>query len=356
VAVLFSPAAASAQAGGQPSPPTGPRWEIEGYGGLSRGTAASDGSASLPPAGAPIPSLSPIFPSRRTSSWFFGDGAAMLNSASEGFGLAARITPLDAALTSRALDYSSAAALGVRVRRIVSARWSAEIGVDLLPGSGDISEEFSAALNETRTSFESSFRALLAEGPTASVDVSTGLEQSGGSAHEVVLTGALNWHIGSGNGFVPYFTVGGGVISGVGSLSSIDIEGSYRFVVFNAPDVAFHETDRVRLRFERGTTPVALAGGGVRRNLSDRWGFKIDGRVLIGRENSRLLIDAHPDVESLGFDYIEMLGNPTIQFSNGPASGRVSSLSGDALEGFEVFKGTGWQTRVFVTAGVYFRF
>ena len=358
--MLLAPPCVSAQAtSGSPaqSAPTGPRWELEGYGGLSRGTAASDGSPALPAPGTPIPSLSPLFPSRRTASWFFGDGAAMLNSVNAEFGVGARITPLDAALTSLGLDYTSAAVLGIRFRRMLADRWSAEISLDLLPGSGNISEEFLSAVDETRTTFESAFRGLFDSGAFDAVDVSTLIESTEGSARELALTGAVNWHLGSGGGFVPYVTFGGGLISGMGSLSSVRLEGSYGFVFFQAPDLPFHETDRVRLRFERGTTLVGLAGGGVRRNLSDRWGFKIDGRVLIGRENSRLLIDADPVVElRTAGDFIESLTNPNIQFSNDPATGRVSTLSGPPLDGFAAFKGTGWQTRVLVTVGVFVRF
>jgi hypothetical protein len=355
--VMFTAAPAAAQTtSASAQSAMGPRWEVEAHGGLSRGTAASDGTAALPPAGSPIPSLGPLFPSRRTSSWFFGDGALMLNDANEDLGLAARITPLDAALTSLGLDYSNAAVLGVRVRRVVSDRWSAEFALDLLPGSGDISEEFSNAVDATRVSFESAFRALLTDGPTDSVAVSTVLEASDGSAHELAVTGAVNWHFKS-DGLVPYLTFGGGVISGLGSLSSIALEGRYGFVIFPFPDVSFQETDRIRIRFERGTALVGVAGGGVRRNVSDAWGFKIDGRVLIGREHSRILIDADPDVQTrANGDFLEMLTNPNIQFSNDPATGRVSSLSGPALDGFEAFKASGWQARVFITAGVFFRF
>jgi hypothetical protein len=355
-AVLFAPAAASAQAVSKPPSSPGPRWEVEGHGGLSRGTAVSDGSSALPPAGTPIPSLSPLFPSRRTASWFFGDGAAMLNSANTEFGVSARITPLDSALTSLGLDYANAAVVGVRLRRVLTHRWSAEISLDLLPGSGEMSQDFLDVVEGARTSFESAFRGLLGTGPFGAVNVSTLVETNEGSARELALTGAMNWHFGGG-AFVPFLTFGGGIISGTGSLSSVRLEGSYEFVALPSPASSFHETDRVMLRFDRGTALVGLAGAGVRRNMSDRWGFKIDGRVLIGRDNSRLLIDADPSVDvRAGGDFVESLTNPNIQFSNDPATGRVSTLSAEPLQGFEAFKGTGWQTRVFVTAGVFVRF
>ncbi len=283
----------------------------------------------------------------------------MLNSVSADFGTAL-LRPLDDALGAPGLDHASAAVLGVRVRRIVNSRYSVEASLDVLPGSGDVSTEFLDAVDATRASFEPAFRGLLSSGPIDVVDISTQLAAGGGSARELAMTGAVIWNIGSGTRYVPYLSFGGGVISGMGDLSSIDLEGTYEFMAAVAPGVSggpFRETDRITIRFERGTSLIGLAGAGVRRALSDRWGFRIDGRVLIGRENSRLLIDANPDVtlRSSG-DFIETLTNPSLQFSNDPATGRESSLGGPALDGFVAFKATGLQTRVLVTVGVFARF
>lgn len=336
------------------------RWEVEGHGGLSWGSVSSDGTAALPPAGAPIPSISPLFPSRRTSSWFFGDGAEMLNGASADLGLAARITALDAALRAPGLDYATAAVIGVRVRRVLTPRFSAEVTFDLLPGSGDVSPELFDAAETTQRSFEAAFRELFDSGPFAAVNVTTQMASLGGSARELLLTGALNWQLGSGGSFAPYLTFGGGLVTGTGDLSSIAIEGTYEFLIVSQTGALvgpYHEADRMRMRFERGTSFVGLAGAGVRHDMSDRWGFRIDGRFLIGQENSRLLIDASPDVRltSPG-DFIESLTNPNIQFSNSPATGRQSTLGGEPIEGFVAFKATGIQTRVLVTVGVFVTF
>jgi hypothetical protein len=336
--------------------PPARRWEIEGYGGFSGATSASSGTAALPPAGAPIPSLSPIFPSRATASWFFGDGAAMLNDVNAEFGVPARLTPLDAVLASPGLDYSNAVVLGVRLRRALTARFSAEVSFDMFPGSGDVSREFLDAVEETRLSFEDAFRGLFTSGPFASVDVATLFDRSSGSLGEIALTGALNWQLGSGS-WVPYLTFGGGMISGAGDLSTIDLEGRYAFVPADAPELPFAETDRITIRVNRGTTFAGLAGAGLRHDLSERWGLRIDGRVFVGPQNSRLVIDAGPEVAlHAPGDYLESLTNPNIQFSNDPATGRRSTLSAPPLDGFVAFEGTGVQTRFLVTVGVVVRF
>ena len=89
-------------------------WEIEGYGGFA-GRVASTGSLALPAAGAPITTSNPTFPSRQTPSWFFGDGASLLNDASGDLGLPGRITPLDSALASLGFgDQGGAGGVGLR--------------------------------------------------------------------------------------------------------------------------------------------------------------------------------------------------------------------------------------------------
>src|SRR4051812_5981082 len=70
------------------------RWEIEAYGGVA-GRAATGGSRTLPAPGAPLVTSTPTFPSREVPSWFFGDGAVLMNGVIHDFGGAASIAPLD---------------------------------------------------------------------------------------------------------------------------------------------------------------------------------------------------------------------------------------------------------------------
>src|SRR5687767_14797788 len=102
------PASAAAQT---ISPQVG--WEIEGVGGLSIPRLPSGGEAALPPPGATITTTSVLFPSRSVPSWFFGDGAALLNGVNARFG-ATPIVPLDAALGAVGLNTSTGPAFGVR--------------------------------------------------------------------------------------------------------------------------------------------------------------------------------------------------------------------------------------------------
>ena len=165
----------------------------------------------------------------------------------------------------------------------------------------------------------------------------------------------------SGEVYETSIAIAGSRISGVGAgyraKETIDLEGRYAFVPADAPELPFAETDRITLRVSRGTTFAGLAGAGLKHDVSERWGLRIDGRVLVGPQNSRLVIDARPDVAlHAPGDYLESLTNPNIQFSNDPATGRRSTLSAPPLDGFVAFEGTGVQTRFLVTVGVFVRF
>ena len=330
------------------------RWEIEGYGGLLIPTGTAQGSATLPAPGAPIATSSPIFPSRRVPSWFFGDGASLLNLVNEQFGVAAAIQPFDAALGGSGLTVGNGFAGGVRVRRALSTRFSAEFSFDMYTASAGLSGELVSAAEATRDSFAPALEGLLASGPFADVNVEAS-STDGGSALEIAATGALVYQFGSAGGFDPYVTFGGGVITGAGDAASVTLEGRYRFQIIG--EVPIDETDRATIRVESRTVVAGVVGAGLRRDVSDRWGVRIDGRVFIGPHTTRILLDADPVVaQGTPADFIESFTAPSIQFSNNPSTGRESSLGGPALQDFEAFVADGLQARVLITAGVFVRF
>ena len=331
------------------------RWEFEGYGGLMVVPAGSvDGAAVLPPPGRPIATSSPIFPSRRVPSWFFGDGASLLNQVNAQFNVAALIQPLDAALGGSGLAGGNGFAAGARVRRAVSSRFSLEFSFDLLPAAAELSDDLLAAADAARASFVPAFEGLFATGPFTDVNVDAS-SASDGSALEMAATGALVWQLGSAGGFDPYLTFGGGVITGAGDGPGVTLEGRYRARIIG--EVPIDETDRVTIRYESRTVFVGVAGAGLRRDISDRWGIRVDGRVLIGPHTNRILIDTDPVVaQGTPADFIETFTAPSIQFSNNPSTGRESSLGGPPLDGFETYVEDGLQVRVLITAGVFVRF
>lgn len=330
-----------------------PGWEIEGYGGVVAARNASAGSRTLPPAGAPIVTSNPIFPSRQVSSWFFGDGATLLNDVSREFAIAGRITPLDAAFSP--LASARVADVGVRLRRRMTAQVSAEFSVDAFTRPEDRSSDLSAAVEAARGSFRTAFAGLLATGPFTGVIVdATGATASTAARRETAATVAVSARFRPWGAFVPYGTFGGGVMVGSGGLPSASVEGRYRFSILG--EVPIDESDRVSMRYERGTAFVAVVGGGLRRDISSRWGLRLDVRMLIGPDSTRMLVDATPSIARSGpSGFVEAGTNPAVVFSNDPSTGRRSTLSGPALQGFEVFKG-GLQSRTLVTVGVFTKF
>jgi hypothetical protein len=360
-AAVASPAHAQNTAGDRPAPQVSSsgNWEIGVHGGVSL-RRIPRGDLSLPAPGPAITTAGPTFPSRRTSSWFFGDGAAMFNDAAADLGIAGRITPLDDALAAMGFANSNDANIGVRVARRVTARWAAEFELDFMPASLGLSDTFADAIETTRGSFQSAFISLLGSGPFTGTLVETTSESRGGRSREIAATGAATYRFAplwSGS-FVPYVTLGGGVMSRGGSLPAIDLEGRYRFSIAVAgfPPVPIDETDRVTVRYTRASALVAVAGGGLRRDVSAQWGFRIDGRVFFGRPTLGLAIDASPSTAvATPAGFIQTFTYPSLQFSNNASTNRQSTLGGEPLDGFVAARGSGLETRVLITVGVFFR-
>jgi hypothetical protein len=327
-------------------------WEVEGYGGFSN-RVLSTGSAVLPAAGAPITTSNPTFPSRQAPSWFFGDGSALLNGAIEDLGLTSRITPLDGALASLGFGDRGAAG-GIRLRRSIAPRLWVELSVDLLTGSPALTNSFRAGVESSRSSFDTAFAGLFATGPFASAAVTATAATVNGSGQEVVAAGSIRVPWAPRLGLAPYLTLGVGLLARRGGLPSATLVGNYQAIV--ASGVPINETDRVVVRYSQGTSAVGVIGAGVRRAVSPRWGIDIDGRVLVGPQPVKVLLDASPTVTpGAPAGFIESFTYPSIQFSNNASTGRSSSLGGPALQGFTAFSG-GVQAHVLVTIGLYVRF
>lgn len=330
-------------------------WEIEGHGGLSMLRIPAGGTTTLPEPGAPIVTSTPVFPSREVSSWFFGDGARLLNDVNREFDLTPRVTPLDSALASLGLDASTRGAFGLRVRRTMTPRYSVELGLDVLAGSASLTDDLLAGVEASRDTFETALGALLSTGPFANTVVDAGIAIADGEGRDVLLTGSVIYDFAVQSAFVPYMLLGGGLSARTGDLPTVSLTGTYRTDIVGVVPIA--ETDHVTLRPEQDTVFVGVMGAGVRRTVSPRWGFQIDGRVFLGPSSARLLIDADPSIANGSpSGFIESFTSPAIQFSNDPSLGRRSSLGAPDLSGFEAFTGSGLQTRVLVTVGVYVRF
>ncbi|MBM3749653.1 MAG: hypothetical protein FJW21_00525 [Acidimicrobiia bacterium] len=336
---------------------TSRRWQVEAFGGLSVFELPTSGDAALPPTGQTLPTSGPTNPSRRVPTWFLGDGASLLNGTNAEFGVASRLVPLDAALGRIGLTGSGAPVTGVRVKRTLTSRWSLEAGAEIHNGSVDIDRQLLDAVEQARAGFEQAFTGLFTSGPFTGVRVDASSDITGATSRELALTAAVRLALGDGH-FAPYVTLGGGFIRRIGDLPRATLAGAYQFTVSTSQGQAqFAESDTLTIRYEQGTNLVGIAGAGFSQRLTDRMSLTIDGRAYLGQQTLTLRLDSAPMVTTRTPGvFIESFTTPAVQFSNNPASGRDSTLSGTPLNGFQAFTTSGLQVRYQVTAGVALRF
>jgi hypothetical protein len=328
------------------------RWELEGFGGIASAPSVENGRITLPAPGGAIVTSNPIFPARQTSSWFFGDGASLLNAVNAEFGRPSRATPLESVLGP--LADPRLGTFGARLRRRLADGSTVEFGVDVLGSTDDGSTQLRAALETVRGSYKAAFDDLFGSGPFTAIAVTTTATMEPAVRRTINLTTALNYRVATWRSFVPYATIGAGVATHTGGLPAARLESHYRFLIDD--QIPIDETDRVSLRFSRGASAVFIVGGGVRCDVSSRWGVRVDARMLIGDDTTRVTLDAQPSsVRGTPPGFVESYTTPALQFSNDPATGRQSTLSGGAIQGFALFTGE-HQRRGLVTFGLFVKF
>ena len=154
VVVLFARPAAGQTTGA---------WEIEFFAGGLFASHPTGGTGTLPDPAAPYTTVTGQ-PSRKVSSWYFGDGSQLLNSVLQSFGRAERITPLDPAVNRAAIGRQNGGSLGFRVRRDLTSRLAAEFSLQSGMGKLGLSEDALKAVDATRSSFILAWTALFAAG------------------------------------------------------------------------------------------------------------------------------------------------------------------------------------------------
>jgi len=360
------PAGATAQ-----SRPKAAGWEVEFHGGGGFDRNAADGRGALPPAGEPF-TTTVGFPSRRASTWQFGDGALLLNQINASFVSAVgspatgRITPLDPVLQSAAATRGGGGSFGFRVARAITPRFGAEFTLDAARGRARFTDEALAGIEATRASFIGAWNertGLIATGGgivfiNPSVTSIATIDDDQG--RQLFTTGALTINLATRGRIVPYAAVGAGVVTNMGNLPSATLAGHYQFNSLGAFVGYFpvSETDTVAIRLvESHRHPLAVVlGGGVKIHGSSRWGLRADVRAYVSKNTLDVLVDATPRVASLQpLGVIASTLAPSIQFTNLNA-GASSTLSGPEIAGFKTFTSSGTAVHVTVSAGYFVRF
>lgn len=335
----------------------GQEWEVEVHGGVLASTNPDSGTAALPPLGPNIPAPGPLPTSftRRVPSWYFGDGAAILNGI---LGQSpTQIVPLDPALQSRIVDRQAGGSLGVRVDRALSNRFAVEFSLDAAQGPLALRSASKQIVTASAASFTPVWTTLLtpaAGDATAFTSNATFDDNRGG---QVITAGSLLINFLSESAFKPYLAVGAGYIAASDGPSAT-LVGNYRFVF--APGsvlLPINETDTVKIQAVAKNTMTWVIGGGVKYALGDRWGVRADLRDYVNHDVVRTVVTTTPTSVSgstpttLTFAFTQTA--PLIIFSTSPLT--ASTLS-TTLNQFQTFKGTGIVNQINVTAGIYWRF
>jgi hypothetical protein len=333
---------------------------IELYGG---GSVASGSSSGTPIAGFPVGTpftLQSGAPSRAVSSWFFGDGAVLLNQVLARFATNAattfpRIASLDDALRSGGGQQGSGALFGLRVGGAVTDKVSLEFGIERGLAKMELSDPLSDALQAASDSFVDSFQALLATAPLTNLSVNSTVTTRDSSSAQTRVSAALKWTVYRGGRLQGYLAGGGGVIINSGDAPQSVLNGRYTFRLFGA--FPMDESDRVVVTLDqKKTNPMGLVGAGFTYDLSSSSGLRADVRLLLSSMKDRVTMTAAPGVvagtppSTLSTD----TGiSPGIQFTTQP--GLRSTLSGPN-ENLTIFTGSGLSKQIAFSLGIFKRF
>jgi len=324
-------------------------WEIDFHTGMSWSNAPG-GTTTLPQAGSSFPMFNGAT-TRSVRSWYFGDGSALLNAHLSSIGQAARITPLDAALTTSSVKAGVASPFGVRVSRALNPRVRLEFAFDAQSSMGLTDDALNAA-QASRASFQSAFDARLSLGLLNRVVTSDLATTDGG--RQLLMTGAVTFDLGQAGRMRPYVLAGGGPLMTTGDDTTMTLSGDYRFV--SASGTPYRQTDTLTVRFRTDTVFAALLGAGFKWPLNDRSGISVDLRALFAPNPVTVLLNWNPvTIPGTPINTIALNGTPGIQIST---SGAFQSTLGyqRAEDDLEVATGDGTRSQASLSFGYYRRF
>jgi hypothetical protein len=324
---------------------------VEAHGGFAASTTPASGSAAPLPEG--VAFSIPFRQSRAESSWWFGDGASLLNTVNTALGVSGRITPLDPIIGSAAVSRGTGAAAGARVTRRFGSRYFAEFNVDYARAPLTFTQASLDGMEASRSTFINAFTRLFRSGPSQNPSVTATVTTTGHAGSELLTTGVFGVDLTTHGKLIPYVVGGGGIVHRSGDTPSTTLAGNYAFPLSG---VGINETDTVTIRVApRANAPVGVFGGGVRYAASDRWGLRGDVRFAAGGGTHDVLVDATPSVAITNPGLI--VATPTTPAAVFSSSAVIqSSLSGPQISGLRTFTGSGFAVRTNVTAGVYLRF
>jgi hypothetical protein len=344
---------AAAQTPPDVSPPT---WEVEVHGGFAAARSSREWTGAIPPRPGVIAVPEIGRNAVLVDSWFFGRGnTAFWQAQAPGPGRP-EIASLDPAITNPAATWGPGLDLGLRLRRRVTDRFSAELSVTYAAGGYRLSSDARSTLEHSRDTFQTAWLAFFARHPETYVAAAVTSESStsGGPAGRLVTTGSLVVDLTPGAITTPYLTVGAGVAASPGATLTATLSGRYRFLAHGVAPI--DETDSVTVRFSPGgPTMLLVMGGGLKRELSSRWGITGDVRMWLGADRRITTIStAATTVAAAPAGAAIDTRNLPVVFSTRPDL--RTSLSGDGVTDFETMRLSGPRVQFSMAVGLVRRF
>jgi hypothetical protein len=354
-------AASQDQPQAAPTPVRSARWRVELRGGFGLATNPSGGTGQLPGLGAVLsPASLTGGPVRAVSSWFFGDGAAQLNSIAASASPPGLVLPsLDAMLTKRNANRGSGGTVGVTISRDLSARLSADVSFDFNVQPLAWTSAATTAIEAARAGFIATWQPLLAAvspaaAPAPVVTATTTGATSAG--REIEASGTLTYRLRPGSRFDPFVVLGAGILANAGSTPSGVLTGNYDVRVVDPRDSRLpfgevNQTDMVTIAMaDGGLRPIGILGGGIDKALSAGSGLRFAARLAVGPNDAETTIDAKPTTTFGGGLFNVTMFNATTTIV------LPVTLSGASLTGFKTFVGKGTRIESTITVGYFFRF
>ncbi len=268
------------------------RWEFEAHLSWGSSDAESGGKGTLPPAGASFQTAGGST-SRRVPSWYFGDGAVLINDVLKSYGRVERLAPLDEVLTGLAAEETIDDGFGGRVTYAWRPRLTIEVGFEYSPATYTVTSNARTSLKATSDAFVTAFGGLVSSGQgVAMLDpaITSAQSATNGTGADMLVTGALVFQP-KPRRLRPYLVAGGGLAIATGHAEAT-LAGHYAFRLPSSAQI--DETDAVTVRFAGGTGLVLLGGGGVKWRVWRQVGVQADGRILLVEHHLNTLIDTHP--------------------------------------------------------------
>jgi len=347
------PATADAQNTARPG-----KWTIEFYGGGAASSSSSSGTPLEAFASGETFVADSGQQSRAVSSWYFGDGAALLNQALAQAAILAgttipQLAPLDSALLAPGGSRGSGGLFGVRIGRTVSSKLAIELSLERGLAQLELSDGLKNALQAGSDSFKAAFQGLLATAPVTSIVVTSQLTMPDASNANLRIAGAAKWTLSSGGKVETYLTGGGGVVLNNGDGPSAVLNGRYTFRYFNI--FPMDETDRVVVTVTQPKTSLmGIIGAGMTYDFSASSGIRVDGRMLFNSTKDVTSLTAAPLVAAqTTTNVMSTLTSPALQFNT--RTNLRSTLSGPN-DKLTLFTGSGFSRQVSVTIGIFKRF